>query len=134
MSYNYEHVVKSIRDHRRVAYANVSFEATSATAPFLATSAPDLDALQKSMEGFATLSSHCPMTPLLWMQYAHDAEVLMEGLMMLESAAENGCEQYQQGEWRLQQMQSKKSALDSSTGILELALAEFSGCAVLQLY
>ena len=134
MSYNYEHVVKSIRDHRRVAYANVSFEANSATAPSLATSVPDLDALQKSMEGFATLSSHCPMTPLLWMQYAHDAEVLMEGLMMLESAAENGCEHYQQGEWRLQQMQSKKSALDSSTGILELALAEFSGCAVLQLY
>jgi hypothetical protein len=134
MSYNYEHVVKSIRDHRRGAYANVSFEAAVATAPSLATSAPDLDALQMSMEGFATLSSHCPMTPLLWMQYAHDAEVLMEGLIMLELSAENGREQYQQGEWRLQQMQSKKSALESSTGILELALAEFSGCAVLQLY
>jgi hypothetical protein len=119
MSYNYENVVKSIHEHRRRAYANAL---------------PDLDALQQSIEGFAILSRHCPMTPLLWMQYAHDTEGLMEGLMMAESAAEGGSEQHHQGEWRLQKMQSKKSALESSTGILELALAEFSGCAALQLY
>ncbi|KAL3810072.1 hypothetical protein ACHAXA_011805 [Cyclostephanos tholiformis] len=134
MSYNYENVVNSIREYRRVAYANVSVEATTATASVLAASAPDLDALQHSMDGFATLSKHCPMTPLLWIQYAHDTEVLMEGLMMLESSTEGGSEKYCQEEWWLLQMESKKSALESSTGILELGLAEFPGCAALQLY
>jgi hypothetical protein len=112
----------------------VFVEVTAATAPALVASAPDLDALQHSLDGFATLSGHCPMTPLLWMQYAHDTEVLMEGLMLVESAAEDGGEKYHQGEWRLRQMEFKKNALESSTGILELALAEFPGCAVLWLY
>jgi len=53
----------------------------------------------------------------------------MEGLMMLESHfAKGGSDQ------QLQQMQAKKSALESSTGILELALAEFPGCALLHFY
>jgi hypothetical protein len=134
MSYNYENVVNSIREYRRRAYADMFVEASAATAPALAASAPDLNALQHSMDGFATLSAHCPMTPLLWMQYAHDTEVLMEGLMMVESAAEDGGEEYHQGESRLRQMDSKRNALESSTGILELALAEFPGCAVLWLY
>jgi RNA recognition motif-containing protein len=120
MSYNYEEIVQSIRKTRRVAYDDVT-----SSAP------PDLDALQKSMEGFTTLSKHCPMTPLLWMQYAHDTEVLMENLIIMESAELNTPDDEAR---RLTQMQAKQGALLSSTGILELALVEFSGCALLQLY
>ena len=34
--------------------------------------------LQQSTDTFATLSLHCPMTPLLWMQYAWDTSLLLE--------------------------------------------------------
>ena len=117
MSYNYDQCVQSIQEHRRRAHAEGTQQA-------------DLEALQQSMDGFANLSKHCPMTPLLWMQYAHDTEVLMEGLMMLESTPTNN----EDGGGSAQYMQAKKSALESSTGILELALSEFPGCALLHLY
>ena len=42
--------------------------------------------------------------------------------------------QQQQDKWRQHRMQCRKSALESSTGILQLALTEFSGCALLHLY
>jgi len=58
----------------------------------------------------------------------------MEGLMMLESPSAEGGSDQQQLQQRLQQMQAKKIALESSTGILELALAEFPGCALFHLY
>jgi len=112
---------------------NPDTTANAAAATAIETSTPDLEVFQKSMDEFAILSKHCPMTPLLWMQYAHDTEVLVEGLMMLESSSnetEGGDDQQQ----RLQQMQAKKGALESSTGILELALAEFPGCALLHLF
>ncbi|KAL7542970.1 hypothetical protein ACHAXR_012267 [Thalassiosira sp. AJA248-18] len=128
MSYNYDQCVQSIQEHRRKAYA------TDAAAAAITTSAPDLEALQQSMDGFANLSKHCPMTPLLWMRYAHDTEILMEGLMMLESSSAEGDGDDAQQQQRLQQMQAKMSALETSTGILELALAEFPGCALLHLY
>ena len=119
MSYNFEQCLQSIQEHRRKAYA--SFNAADATST--STSSPDLEALQQSMDGFATLSKHCPMAPLLWMQYAHDTGILMEELMMLEGAKDDA-----------QQMLAKQGALETSTGILELALAEFPGCALLHLY
>lgn len=125
MSYNYDECVQSIREHRRRAYGNAPGGARPPASP-------DLEALQQSMDGFATLSKHCPMTPLLWMQYAQDTEVLMEGLMTLESSeGEGGSEQQQEA---VVALQAKKSALESSTGVLELALAEFPGCSLLHLY
>jgi len=139
MSYNYDQCVQSIQEPRRRAYANNSNSSSSNNNASSHTNSqnaqPDLEALQQSMDGFATLSKHCPMTPLLWMQYAHDTEVLMEGLIMLESSSstENGTNN-NNNQQQLQQMQAKKSALESSTGILELALSEFSGCALLHLY
>ena len=136
MSYNYDQCVQSIQEPRRRAYANNNInDASSTTTTSSQHALPDLEALQQSMDGFATLSKHCPMTPLLWMQYAHDTEVLMEGLIMLESSSstENGTNS-NNIQQQLQQLQAKKSALESSTGILELALSEFSGCALLHLY
>lgn len=73
------------------------------------------------------------MTPLLWMQYAQDTEVLMHGLFMLESSGGEGGNANNDLH-QLQQIQAKKEALESSTGILELALGEFPGCALLHLY
>jgi len=118
MSYNYDECLSSIQGHRLKAYAN--------------SKAPDLDALQQSMDEFSNLSKLCPMTPLLWMQYAKDTEVLMHELHLLDStssSAGNNNDLYQ-----LQQIQAKKETLEASTGILELGLAEFPGCALLHLY
>mmetsp|Transcript_18405 Transcript_18405/g.36922 ORF Transcript_18405/g.36922 Transcript_18405/m.36922 type:complete len:1032 (-) Transcript_18405:76-3171(-) len=117
MSYNYDECVQSIQQHRQKAY-----EAAAATTP-------DLDALQQSMDGFASLSKICPMTPLLWMQYAQDTKALMEGLWMMEKSATDDNAQQQQ-----LVIQAKKEAYESSAGILELALIEFPGCALLHLY
>ncbi len=114
MSYNYDECVQSIQQHRRTAYAST---------------APDLDALQQSMDGFASLSKNCPMTPLLWMQYAQDTKALMEGLWMMENTAIEDSSQQQQ-----LVIQAKREAYESSAGILELALIEFPGCALLHLY
>ena len=118
MSYNYDECVQSIQQHRRKAYAAADAAIT-----------PDLDALQQSMDGFASLSKNCPMTPLLWMQYAQDTKALMQGLWMMEKSYSDDSAQQQQ-----LVIQAKKEAYESSAGILELALIEFPGCALLHLY
>ena len=82
------------------------------------------------MDEFASLSKHCPMTPLLWMQYAQDTEMLMRGLYSLETSSPDSNQQLMQ----MQLVQAKKEALETSTGILELALSEFPGCSLLHLY
>eukprot|EP00804_Cyclotella_cryptica_P023471 CCRYP_012127-RA/>CCRYP_012127-RA protein AED:0.25 eAED:0.25 QI:0/0/0/1/1/1/3/0/1040 len=129
MSYNYDQCVSSIQAHRLKAYANTN------ESPDAAPNSPDLDALQQSMDGFANLSKHCPMTPLLWMQYAKDTEVLMHGLYLLDSSSTGGGGESKDNDLhQLQLIQAKKEALESSTGILELALAEFPGCSLLHLY
>lgn len=85
MSYDYNGLVLKIHQHRK---------------------AKDW---QNAVETFATLSGHCPMTPLLWIQYAHDA-----GQMLLEI--------------------SERDALDIRLDTLELGLSEFPGCALLHLH
>ena len=82
------------------------------------------------MDEFANLSKYCPMTPLLWMQYAKDTEALMYGLYLMDSPGKGEDNDLHQ----LQQIQAKKEALESSTGILELGLGEFPGCSLLHLY
>ncbi|KAL7464250.1 hypothetical protein ACHAXS_004590 [Conticribra weissflogii] len=126
MSYNYDQCVQSIQRHRRKAYA--SHSGRSADKRTEATP-PDMDSLQRSVEEFASLSKNCPMTPLLWMQYAHDTQMLIIGLYLAES---NSKESNQ--ELLLEKSQATISAFESSTGILEMALAEFPGCALLHLY
>ena len=116
MSYNYDECVQAIQQHRRKAYASAAADT------------PDLEALQQSMDGFASLSKNCPMTPLLWMQYAQDTKALMEGLWMMEKSVTDDDDQQQLV------VQAKKEAYESSAGILELALIEFPGCSILHLY
>lgn len=64
---------------------------------------------QDAVETFSALSTHCPMTPLLWIQYAHDT-----GQLLLEI--------------------SEVDALEVELDTLELGLGEFPGCALLQLH
>jgi len=71
------------------------------------------------------------MTPLLWMQYAHDTEMLMMGLYLAESSSNESNPELSKNQ---EKSQARKSALESSTGILEMALSEFPGCALLHLY
>lgn len=63
------------------------------------------------------------------MQYAKDTEMLMHGLHLLDSSGEKDSDLHQ-----LHQIQAKKEALESSTGILELGLGEFPGCSLLHLF
>ncbi|CAB9505360.1 expressed unknown protein [Seminavis robusta] len=68
-----------------------------------------VELLQESIQLFDELSGHCPMTPLLWMQYAHDMGQLMRSL-------------------------NSKEAHQTRLQTLELGLNEFPGSAVLQLH
>lgn len=66
--------------------------------------------LQTAVDTFGELSSHCPMTPLLWMQYASDSGKLLHELL-----------------------QDARAAKDARLQTLELGLEEFPGCAMLRL-
>ena len=122
MSYNYDQCAQAIKGHRRRAYA----------AGRASTTTPDLDALQAALDGFAALSRHCPMTPLLWMQYARDTEALIEGLTLLEGSTEGDGDGDGDAR-RARAREARRGAREAATGVLELALAEFPGCAPLHL-
>lgn len=99
MSYDYNALVSTIASSRQAAAAVKDNENEKWTH------------LQTAVDTFATLSSHCPMTPLLWMQYASDTARLLQGMTQDSHGA---------NETRLQ--------------LLELALAEFPGSAILQIH
>jgi RNA recognition motif-containing protein len=67
--------------------------------------------LQQAVDSFSVLSSHCPMTPMLWMQYSADTADLLHALSDDEA-----------------------SALTTRLQMLELALAEFPGSAILHVH
>lgn len=85
MSYDYDALVTNINQHRQAKK------------------------WQEAVDSFSTLSTFCPMTPLMWIQYAHDTSQLLLQV-------------------------SKEDALDVRLDTLELGLAEFPGCALLQLH
>jgi RNA recognition motif-containing protein len=89
MSYDYNALVESFRSHRRKA-------------------AEDTNELLQALEVIEELSQKCPMTPLLWIQYAETIESFCRS-----------------------DVQAGK-ALKLQT--LELGLAEFPGSSLLQLY
>ena len=99
MSYDYNDLVAQIvssRQHAAKANGNVEEK---------------LSHLQQATELFSTLSSHCPMTPLLWMQYASDTMDLLESL---------GTDYVE--------------ALETRLSILQLGLSEFPGSAPLHVH
>jgi hypothetical protein len=97
MSYDYSALVASIAEARRKAASN---EGTSR------------DHLQTAIEAFETLSSHCPMTPLLWIQYS---KTMYDFMRAFEVGSED-----QATVIRLQ--------------TLELGLLEFPSSSLLQIY
>lgn len=97
MSYDYIALVASIAEARRKA---ASTENTSR------------DHLQTAIESFETLSSHCPMTPLLWIQYSKTMYDFM----------------------RAYQVGSEEQASVMRLQTLELGLLEFPSSSLLQIY
>lgn len=65
--------------------------------------------IEETLNHFSNLSTKCPMTPLLWMQYAYDAG-------------------------RVLTLLNTEGSIDVTCQVLELGLAEFPGCAMLRLY
>ena len=88
MSYDYNHLVTTIASSR------VQHDLTTA------------------VDTFGELSSHCPMTPLLWMQYASDLAKLMMELQLHDDSTQ---------------------AMEVRLQTLELGVGEFPGCAILRL-
>lgn len=78
-----------------------------------------LEFLQQSVDALSTLSGHCPMTPLLWMQYSKDMADLL-----LQVSEEDGSTS----------IEAVASAQETRLQLLELALSEFPGSAILHLH
>ena len=97
MSYNYNKIVASISATRRLAAEGEGDE--------------KINYLQQAVDQFSDLSTKCPMTPLLWMQYSADTGELLETVT-----------------------QDTSSALETKLQLLELALAEFPGSAILHVH
>ena len=97
MSYDYNALVSQIAISRREA-AEIDEDDTN-----------KILKLQQSIDAFSTLAAHCPMTPLLWMQYAADTAELLQAL-------------------------NSDNVQETRLQMLELALAEFPGSAILQLH
>ena len=97
MSYDYSALVASIAEARRKVESN---DSTSR------------DHLQAAVESFETLSSHCPMTPLLWIQYS----MTMYNFL------------------RAFQVGSEDQAAVIRLQTLELGLLEFPSSSLLQIY
>ncbi len=106
MSYDYNALVYQVASIRQNA-ENAS------------NSVDKLKYLQESVETFSTLSAHCPMTPLLWMQYSKDMADLL--LCLSQNDEESSSE-------------AAASSLDTRLQLLELALSEFPGSGILHLH
>ena len=107
MSYDYNALVQQIATSRRQA-TEIRSRATTNNDD----AAELTQHLQSSLDAFSTLSEHCPMTPLLWMQYAADTCALLK-IVTPDDAS---------------------SAQETRLQLLELGLEEFPGSAILQLH
>ena len=110
MSYDYNELVTSLATHR----------SNAAAAKESGNSAKYMEHIQEGLQVYDTLSGHCPMTPLLWMQYAFDVSELMASLGG-STGNKNGSA-------------TSKAARQTRLETLELGLNEFPGSAVLQLH
>jgi hypothetical protein len=119
MSYDYNALVSAIASARRKAAAASSSKADR------------LEHLQMATESLERLSFHCPMTPLLWIQYARTVYDFM-----CEAASPNSKENSAAGEETNHTTIEKSSTAANELRLqtLELGLQEFPGSALLQLY
>lgn len=113
-SYDYDALVSEISDARKLAREaeEAMVEATAQDQTSLKQTL--IEHLAMSVDKFETLSGHCPMTPLLWMQYALDAS---EVISLVSSSDEP----------------TNDMAIQTRLQLLELGLHEFPGSAILRL-
>ena len=82
MAYDYDGLVSEIAASRKLAReAEAELKAMADDADETARSSKEFDLLKHlsiSVDTFEVLSKHCPMTPLLWMQYSLDTYELMK--------------------------------------------------------
>jgi RNA recognition motif. (a.k.a. RRM, RBD, or RNP domain) len=128
MSYDYNALVSSIAQYRN-EIADVSdnlrkLRASSSSSMDINDSEysslveQKLTLLQSVTTTFETLSGYCPMTPLLWMQYAScNAELVSTALSMAPGASHN-----------------ETASVQTRLHTLELGLQEFPGSALLHLH
>jgi RNA recognition motif-containing protein len=114
MSYDYNALVTDIAAHRRQA---ATVEATNDSNNDNNSKEQEQVFLQQALESFESLSSHCPMTPLLWMQYAATTGQLIQSAFPAETEQERAV--------------AAQSALETRLQTLELGLQEFPGSALL---
>lgn len=114
-SYDYDATVSSIVQHRKEAYGAAAAAADASIR---------LEHLNQSVELFTNLSARCPMTPLLWMQYAEDAAGVVSGLLSSEGGDGTGTGAG---------AEARAQITDTRLNILELAIEEWPGCALLRL-
>mmetsp|Transcript_5733 Transcript_5733/g.8607 ORF Transcript_5733/g.8607 Transcript_5733/m.8607 type:complete len:1054 (+) Transcript_5733:225-3386(+) len=119
MSYDYNDLLSKIRTLR-----SLSEEVSSQT------KASQVKAIEETLDVFATLSTKCPMTPLLWMQYAHDAGRV---LILTLNPDEDGTGT-DNTDTNATAAAAACAACDVSSQILELGIAEFPSCAMLRLF
>ena len=123
MSYDYNDLVSQISKNRKLA-ASSSDDDDPTT---------KMTHLQEAVDKFSTLSSHCPMTPLLWMQYAKDTSELLQ---LLSSLSSGGNDDDEDPTASVENTASTPSISSITTRIqlLELGISEFPGCAILHLH
>ena len=113
MSYDYNALVSKLAKHRSL----MATEAKTKSDDDTSSKTQQLQHLQEALQVFEELSDHCPMTPLLWMQYSYDMSELMKSLSSSSGDDAN-----------------EEAALQARLQTLELALNEFPGSAILHLH
>lgn len=108
MSYDYNALVAKLASHREAAASQHEKDPVKYG-----------EHVQEALQVFDTLSSHCPMSPLLWMQYAFDMSELMRSLSSSDGDGSGN---------------AQETARQTRIETLEVGLNEFPGSAILQLH
>ena len=124
MSYDYNALVSAIAAARRQA------------ASLTASREDRLAQLQLATEHFDKLSSHCSMTPLLWIQYARTAFdlVIVATSPPPPPGMDGGADNHHASSKQEDSEASLRAAADIRLQTVELGLQEFPGSCLLQVY
>ena len=126
MAYDYDAILQSITKKRLAAYRECSISPSYPSSTDTPISNVDIEPLSQAVEDYATLSSHCPLPPLLWLQYACDAGILMECLLSSGNDEENIEQENEEVKKNRQQIS------ETRMGILSAGIQEFPGCKLLR--
>jgi RNA recognition motif-containing protein len=129
MSYDYNELVTKINTNRRRYYDSQRTQGAAAEEE----EESSQQFLQIAVDTYAELSSVCPMTPLLWMQYSYDTGKLLLRELQLQHGYPHDndpTDDVPHG-----QTESASSIVyPTQIQILRLGLTEFPGSAILNLY